>query len=70
MAAEVDPSKRMGNSPALMGKEPVIAAVNGPAMGGGTEFVVSHDLVIAANTAYFGLSEVKRGLTPIRGALP
>lgn len=39
-------------------------------MSGGTEFVVSYDLVIAANTAYFGLSEVKRGLTPIRGALP
>ena len=39
-------------------------------MGGGTEFVVNCDLVIAADTAYFGLPEVKRGLAPIGGALP
>jgi enoyl-CoA hydratase/carnithine racemase len=39
-------------------------------MGGGTEFVVNYDLVTAANTAYSELPEVKRGLAPIRGALP
>jgi enoyl-CoA hydratase/carnithine racemase len=76
MAADVDPSKRMGNSPAFkplsrrLGKKPVIAAVNGLAMGGGAEFVVNCDLVIAADTAHFGLPEVKRGLAPIGGALP
>jgi enoyl-CoA hydratase/carnithine racemase len=76
MAADADPSKRMGNVPAFkplsrrLGKKPVIAAVNGLAMGGGTEFVVNCDLVIAADTAYFGLPEVKRGVAPIGGALP
>jgi enoyl-CoA hydratase/carnithine racemase len=75
MAVDVDPGKRMGNLSAfkpLSGRlgKPVIAAVNGLAMGGGTEFVVNYDLVTAANSAYFGLPEVKRGLTPIRGALP
>jgi enoyl-CoA hydratase/carnithine racemase len=76
MAADSGPSKRMGNAPAFellsrrLGKKPVIAAVNGLAMGGGTEFAVNCDLVIAADTAYFGLPEVKRGVAPIGGALP
>jgi len=42
--------------------KPVIAAVNGFAMGGGTELVLACDLVVAADTAVFGLPEVKRGL--------
>ncbi|TCN53588.1 crotonobetainyl-CoA hydratase [Rhodococcus sp. SMB37] len=42
--------------------KPTIAAVNGPALGGGTELVLASDLVIAADTAVFGLPEVKRGL--------
>ena len=53
-----------------LGKKPVIAAVNGIAMGGGTEFAVNCDLVIAADTATFGLPEVKRGVAPFAGALP
>lgn len=52
------------------GKKPVIAAVNGLAVGGGTEFVVNCDLVVASETAKFGLPEVKRGLIPFAGALP
>lgn len=42
--------------------KPVIAAVNGFAMGGGTELVLACDLVVSADTAVFGLPEVKRGL--------
>ncbi|KAI0548938.1 enoyl-CoA hydratase/isomerase [Xylaria curta] len=76
MSDDADPKSRMGNSPAFkplsrrLGKKPVIAAVNGLAMGGGCEFVVNCDLVVAAEDAYFGLPEVKRGLAAIGGALP
>lgn len=76
MSDDSDPKNRMGNSPAFkplsrrLGKKPVIAAVNGLAMGGGCEFVVNCDLVVAAEDAYFGLPEVKRGLAAIGGALP
>lgn len=42
--------------------KPVIAAVNGYALGGGTELALAADLVVAADTASFGLPEVKRGL--------
>jgi len=76
MSSDADPKDRMGNAPAFkplsrrLGKKPVIAAVNGLAMGGGCEFVVNCDLVIAAEDAYFGLPEVKRGVSPIGGALP
>ncbi|KPI36269.1 Enoyl-CoA hydratase, mitochondrial [Cyphellophora attinorum] len=52
------------------GKKPVIAAVNGLALGGGTEFAVNCDLVVAAENASFGLPEVTRGVAPFAGALP
>jgi enoyl-CoA hydratase len=42
--------------------KPVIAAVNGAAVGGGLELVLGSDLVVAAQHARFGLPEVKRGL--------
>jgi crotonobetainyl-CoA hydratase len=42
--------------------KPTIAAVNGFALGGGTELVLASDLAVAAETATFGLPEVKRGL--------
>ncbi|KAH8905658.1 carnitinyl-CoA dehydratase [Coniochaeta sp. PMI_546] len=76
MSDDADPKARMGNAPAFkplsrrLGKKPVIAAVNGLAMGGGTEFIVNCDLVIAAEDAYFGLPEVRRGIAAIGGALP
>jgi enoyl-CoA hydratase len=42
--------------------KPVIAAVNGAAVGGGFELVMASDLVVAADHATFGMPEVKRGL--------
>jgi enoyl-CoA hydratase/carnithine racemase len=47
--------------------KPVIAAVNGAAVGGGFELVLSCDLVVAADSARFGLPEVKRGLLAAGG---
>ncbi|OAA27828.1 enoyl-CoA hydratase/carnithine racemase [Frankia sp. EI5c] len=44
--------------------KPLIAAVEGLALGGGVELVLCADLVVAARTARFGLPEVKRGLMP------
>ena len=52
------------------GKKPIIAAVNGMALGGGFEAVVNCDLVIASETATFGLVEIKRGLAAFAGAMP
>ncbi len=43
-------------------EKPLVAAVNGAAVGGGMELVLSCDLVVAAEHARFGLPEVKRGL--------
>ena len=42
--------------------KPTIAAVNGTALGGGTELALASDLVVAEESAKFGLPEVKRGL--------
>lgn len=42
--------------------KPTIAAVNGTALGGGSELALASDLIVAAASATFGLPEVKRGL--------
>jgi E-phenylitaconyl-CoA hydratase len=44
--------------------KPLIAACNGPAYGGGVELMLACDIVIAAESATFALSEVKLGLCP------
>ena len=49
--------------------KPIIAAVNGPALAGGFEIVLSCDLVVASETARFGIPEVKRGLMAAAGGL-
>jgi len=49
--------------------KPVIAAVNGLALGGGFELVLAADLVVAAEHAEFALTEVTLGLVPDAGGL-
>ena len=49
--------------------KPVIAAVEGLALGGGMEIVLACDLVVAGRGAEFGLPEVARGLVASCGAL-
>jgi len=44
--------------------KPLVAAVEGFALGGGLELVLCCDLVVAGRSARFGLPEVKRGLMP------
>ncbi len=50
-------------------KTPVIARVNGLALGGGMEMVLGCDVVIAAETARFGLPEAKVGRVPLEGGM-
>ena len=45
-------------------RKPLIAAIEGPALGGGLEIVLACDLVVAARTARFGLPEVTIGVVP------
>ena len=49
--------------------KPIIAAVNGPALAGGCEIVLSCDMVIASTEARFGVPEVKRSLVAGAGGL-
>ena len=49
--------------------KPLIAAVNGPALAGGTEIVLSCDIVVASLNASFGIPEVKRSLVAAAGGL-
>src|SRR6202044_1492687 len=49
--------------------KPLIAAVNGSALAGGCEIMLSCDLVVAVEEAKFGIPEVKRGLMAAAGAL-
>ncbi len=48
---------------------PTLAAVHGYCMGGGFEFALHCDSIIAADTANFGLPEVHHGLTTTAGAV-
>ena len=49
--------------------KPIIAAVEGKALGGGFELVLACDIVVAAEDAAFGLPEVKRGLVAAAGGV-
>ncbi|MFW2830097.1 enoyl-CoA hydratase-related protein [Sphingomonas sp. ID0503] len=49
--------------------KPVIAAVNGVAMGGGFEIVLSCDLAVASSNAVFALPEPRVGLAALAGGI-
>src|SRR5215210_4576352 len=49
--------------------KPIIAAVDGPALAGGCEIVLSCDMVVASTQARFGIPEVKRSLVAGAGGL-
>ncbi|MEV0250306.1 crotonase/enoyl-CoA hydratase family protein [Nocardia sp. NPDC050712] len=60
------------NLPALLkGRrltKPLIAAVEGPAIAGGTEILQGTDIRVAAQSAKFGVSEARWGLFPLGGS--
>ena len=49
--------------------KPIIAAVNGLALGGGFEIALACDIVVAAESARFGLPEPKVGLAALAGGM-
>lgn len=67
-----DPAKQAWGFAGLVShpiSTPVIAAVNGHALGGGLEIALACDLVVAVDTANFGLPEPKRGLFAAAGGV-
>ncbi len=49
-------------------KKPLIAAVEGYALAGGTEILMGTDIRVAAESAVFGITEVQRALFPLAGS--
>ena len=49
--------------------KPIVAAINGFALAGGSEILQSTDIRVASSNASFGLSEVQRGLVPGGGSM-
>jgi enoyl-CoA hydratase len=69
-AAELSTSK--GGFAGLVARvrtKPLIAAVDGPALAGGTEICLACDMIVASKQARFGVPEVKRSLAAAAGAL-
>lgn len=48
---------------------PTVAAVHGAALGGGVELALTCDMIIAADTAKFGMTEASLGLVPLLGGV-
>lgn len=49
--------------------KPIIAAVNGAAVGGGFEMALGADIIVASDDSYFWLPEMQRGFLPDAGAV-
>jgi len=49
-------------------RKPLVAAVEGPAVAGGTEILQATDIRVAGESAVFGVFEVRRGLFPLGGS--
>ncbi|MFE3290344.1 crotonase/enoyl-CoA hydratase family protein [Rhodococcus sp. NPDC059234] len=64
----IAPGKGLGFTEAPP-RKPIISAVEGFALAGGTELVLATDLVVASSEARFGIPEVKRGLAAGAGGL-
>jgi enoyl-CoA hydratase/carnithine racemase len=45
-------------------KKPVIAAINGKALGGGFELALMCDIIVSSDKSYFGFPEINLGLMP------
>lgn len=67
--ADLDPNGFAGLSLRRTLDVPVIARVNGYALGGGMEMMLGADLVVAADTAVFGLTEPRVGRLPLDGGI-
>jgi len=63
------PGRGFGGLTQAVVRKPLIAAVEGWALGGGFEMALSCDLIVAAQDAKFGLTEVKRGLIAGEGGV-
>lgn len=49
--------------------KPIVAAICGPALAGGTELLMGTDFRVASERAIFGTTEVRRGIIPAGGTL-
>jgi enoyl-CoA hydratase len=63
------PGRGFGGITQAVVRKPLVAAVEGWALGGGFEMALACDLIVAADTAKFGLTEVKRGLIAGEGGV-
>lgn len=63
------PGRGLGGLTRAVVRKPLIAAVEGWALGGGFELALACDLIVAAESATFGFPEVKRGLIAGEGGV-